>query len=44
MTGPKSLADIVITYTGCKTGEGVVNTKGKPAGVIESKGSRREAG
>jgi hypothetical protein len=37
VTGPKSLANIVMTLTGCKTGELTVNTVGKPDGVVETK-------
>jgi hypothetical protein len=37
VNGPKSLANIVITFTGCGAGECQANTQGKPAGVIESK-------
>ncbi len=37
VNGPKSLTNIVMTFTGCKTGEGGVNTAGKGVGVVETK-------
>ncbi|HEY4427739.1 MAG TPA: hypothetical protein VGN08_06005, partial [Solirubrobacteraceae bacterium] len=37
VTGAKSLASIVITYTGCKNGECPIASEGKPEGVVQSK-------
>ena len=37
VTGPKSLANIVITLTGCLTSEGRVENEGKPEGFVETK-------